>query len=192
MLTLRNVPNPTNVDFWEDRRRETDISLNIIKWPADDGAKLAIVRVGLMALGDYDGQPLGINSAEIEKALSRHRDLIQELARKKYKPGDSDVTIDAGDFPPPLPPMLPLPTSGRVSVGNLSGREFLVECAGMNREDYERLMGFFNQMQGRFRSFRFERGTINYPHCHFGSDELPTAQTSPDSYGVRFSVKVAQ
>jgi hypothetical protein len=52
-----------------------------------------------MALGDYDGHPLGINTGEIEAALVRHRDLIQQLAQAKYQSGNSEVTLDVGDFP---------------------------------------------------------------------------------------------
>jgi hypothetical protein len=99
MLILRDVPNPRNVDFWDHKSGDSDHGMNFIVWPADHGAKLVRVRVGLMALGDYDGEPLGINNEKIEAALSRHRDLIQKLAQAKYKAGDDEVTLDTGDFP---------------------------------------------------------------------------------------------
>jgi hypothetical protein len=63
------------------------------------GAKLVRVRIGVMALGDYDGHALGIRSEEIEAALTRHRDLIQQLAQAKYRESDDEVTLDVGDFP---------------------------------------------------------------------------------------------
>ena len=99
MLILRDVPDPKNADFWDHQSGGGDRSMNIIVWPADDGAKLVRVRVGLMALGDYDGHPLGINSGDIEAALTRHRDLIQQLAQAKHRAGDDAVTLDVGEFP---------------------------------------------------------------------------------------------
>jgi hypothetical protein len=89
-------------------------------------------------------------------------------------------------------PLLPIPKSGQTRISPLSGREFLVECAQFNKPDNDRLMGFFNQMQGRFGAFRFEFGTINYPRCHFGSDELSMEQTGPNVYQARFSIEVAR
>jgi hypothetical protein len=64
MLVLRNVPDPRNADFWDHSSGDDGGSMNIIVWPADDGSKLVHVRAGLMALGDYDGKPLGIHSGE--------------------------------------------------------------------------------------------------------------------------------
>jgi hypothetical protein len=55
--------------------------------------------VGLRALGEYEGRALGIHSGEVEAALSRNRDLIQQLARAKYRDSDDQVTLDVGDFP---------------------------------------------------------------------------------------------
>jgi hypothetical protein len=52
-----------------------------------------------MALGDYDGRPLGIHSGEVEDALTRNRELIQQLAQAKYGDGDTEVTLDVEDFP---------------------------------------------------------------------------------------------
>jgi hypothetical protein len=70
--------------------------MNFILWPADVGPKLIRVRVGLIALGGYDGLSLGIHSGEVEAALTRNRDLIQQLAQRD---GDTEVTLDVGDFP---------------------------------------------------------------------------------------------
>jgi hypothetical protein len=99
MLILRDIPNLKNEDSWARQRRDGDRSVIIFVWPADDGAKFVRVRVGVMALGDYDGHPLGINDVEIEAALVRHRDLIQRLAQDKHRAGDDEVTLDVGDFP---------------------------------------------------------------------------------------------
>jgi hypothetical protein len=99
VLTLRDIPNPRNADFWDHERRDGDHSLNFILWPADVGPKLVRVRIGLMALGDYDGHALGIHSGEVEAALTRHRDLIQQLAQAEYRDGNDEVTLDVGDFP---------------------------------------------------------------------------------------------
>jgi hypothetical protein len=99
MLILRDVPDPRNLDFWKHQNGDVGRSANVIIWPADDGSKFVRVRVGLMALGDYDGSPLGINNDAIEAALIRHRDLIQELAQVKYRVGDDDVILDVDDFP---------------------------------------------------------------------------------------------
>jgi hypothetical protein len=81
MLTLREVPDPRNADFWDDTSG-SDRSINIIVWPADIGSKLVRVRVGLMALGEFDGNPLGIHTGEIEAALTRvtvKRPLVRPL-----------------------------------------------------------------------------------------------------------------
>jgi hypothetical protein len=90
---------------------------------------------------------------------------------------------------PPLP-SLPMPTSGQTRIGNLSGKEFLVECTRLNKLDRERLMGFFNQMHGCVGAFRFEFQTTSFSRCHFGSDELTTEQLGPDVFRVRFSIEV--
>jgi hypothetical protein len=67
-------------------------------WPADDGRQLVRVRVGVTALGEYDGHPLGINNVEIKAALTRQRHVIQQPAQAKYRGGD-EVTLDVRDFP---------------------------------------------------------------------------------------------
>ena len=41
MLILRNVPDPTNVDFWDHQSGDGDRSMNVIVWPADDGGSLS-------------------------------------------------------------------------------------------------------------------------------------------------------
>jgi hypothetical protein len=94
MLILRDVPDPGNEDFWDYQGG----SRRFIVWPAEDGRKLVRVRVGVTALGEYDGHPLGINNVEIKAALTRQHDLIQQLAQAKYRDGD-EVTLDVGDFP---------------------------------------------------------------------------------------------
>ena len=135
-----------------------------------------------MALGDYDGHALGINNKEIKAALTRHRDLIQQLAQAKYRAGDDAVALDVGGFPAPLLPLLPIPTSGQVAIRPLSAKEFLVECVQFNKPDHDRLMGFFNQMHGPVGPFRFESGTTKHPRCHFASDELTMEQLGPNIY----------
>jgi hypothetical protein len=97
------------------------------------------------------------------------------------------VTQKVGDFPAPLP-LLPIPTSGQTRISRVSGKELLVECIQFNKSDHDRLMGFFNQMNGRFGAFRFAFETTSYPRCRFGSDQLPMERVSPGVYGVRFSI----
>jgi hypothetical protein len=190
MLTLRNVPNLRDANVWEHPSGDGGDSANVIRWPADDGNKLVLVRVGVMALGDYDAYGLGINSAEVEDALTRHRDLIQQLAQAKYRAGDEQVTLDVGDFPSPLLPRLPIPKSGQTRISPASGKEFIVECSQFDKPDHYRLMGFFNQMHGRAGAFRFEFGTTGYPRCYFCSDGLTMEQTSRHVFRVRFPIEV--
>jgi hypothetical protein len=46
MLILRDVPNPRKPGFWDHQSGDDNRSVNIIIWPADDGAKQVDVRIG--------------------------------------------------------------------------------------------------------------------------------------------------
>jgi len=96
MLTLRSIPDPTDNQFWG--HVSGGKSTNFIVWPADVGSKFVRVRISTRALSEYDGESFGIDSAKTRAALARRRATIQQLARSKYRQGDSDVTLDVGDF----------------------------------------------------------------------------------------------
>lgn len=97
MLALRDVPDTADNQFWE--HVNDGKSMNFVVWPADAGPNFVRVRISTAALSDYDGDNFGIDTAKTRSALERHRELIQQLAQKKYHVGDSDVTLDIGDFP---------------------------------------------------------------------------------------------
>jgi hypothetical protein len=106
MLILRSVPDTTDNQFWEHtadnqfwEHVSAGKSMNFVVWPANVGSKFVRVRVSTAALSEYDGENFGIDSAKTKAALERHRELIQQLARSKYRRGDSEVTLDVGDFP---------------------------------------------------------------------------------------------
>jgi hypothetical protein len=88
-------------------------------------------------------------------------------------------------------PLFPIPSSGHTRVDSLSARTFLVECTRLGKSDYERLMGFFNQMAGRFGAFRFEYRTINLPQCHFASDQLTSEQIGPGLFRFTLPIEAA-
>jgi hypothetical protein len=97
-LELGDPVHVSDAAFWSDPR-EGDKDVNYCVWPADVGSKRVLVRINTLELGDHDGRPIGIDSAKATKAMEKHRDLIQRLAREKYRPEDSVVTLDVGDFP---------------------------------------------------------------------------------------------
>lgn len=97
MLTMQSVPDTTDNQFWE--HVSGGKSMNFVVWPADVGSKLVRVRISSAALSEYDGENFGIDSAKTKAALERHHELIQQLARSKFRQGDSEVTLDIGDFP---------------------------------------------------------------------------------------------
>jgi hypothetical protein len=94
MLTLHNVPNLVDNQFWERVSGE-----NYVLWPADVGSVNVNVRISTTTLSEYDGKQFTIDIEKVEAALARHRELIQQLAQSKYRQGDSVVTLDIGDFP---------------------------------------------------------------------------------------------
>ena len=98
MLTLVGYPNTANADTW-DHGGDGDKSIYYLVWPADDGPKPVRIRISARAFGDYCNDPLSVDIGKAAHALVRHRDLIQQLARAKYRPGDSIITLDIGDFP---------------------------------------------------------------------------------------------
>jgi hypothetical protein len=98
MLILRDVPNPTNQDFWETQGIE-GMTKTFFRWPADDGSNFVLVRISRDAFNQATGQNLGIRNEEVRAALLSYRDLIQDLARAKRQSGDTAVTLDVGDFP---------------------------------------------------------------------------------------------
>ena len=98
LLTLVGYPNTANADTW-DHGGDGDNSIYYLVWPAEDGPKRVRIRISARALGDYCSDPFGVDIGKAVHALVRHRDLIQQLARAKYRPGDSIITLDIGDFP---------------------------------------------------------------------------------------------
>jgi Protein of unknown function (DUF1488) len=97
MLTLHKVPNLVDNQFWE--HVSGDRTMNYVLWPADVGSAHVNVRISTTALSEYDGGQFTIDIEKIEAALARHRELIQQLARSKYRQGDSVVTLDNRDLP---------------------------------------------------------------------------------------------
>lgn len=91
MLELRDLPHTLDLDHRDPQRI-------FAQWPADDGPEHVIVRINTYALSNYDGEKFSIDIEKIKAALKRHRDLIQDLARRKNRQGGS-VTLDIGDFP---------------------------------------------------------------------------------------------
>ena len=98
LLTLVGYPNTANADTW-DHGGDGDKSIYYLVWPADDGPKRVRICISTRAFGDYCGDAFGVDIGKAALALVRHRDLIQQLARAKYRPGVSIITLDIGDFP---------------------------------------------------------------------------------------------
>jgi hypothetical protein len=94
-FVLRDVPNTIIEDFWKyiGNRR-------YLVWPADAGTGFARVLVGVDALGEYDGNDIGVDSTKAKAALEKHRDVIQRLAQSKFREGVADVVLEVDDFPP--------------------------------------------------------------------------------------------
>jgi hypothetical protein len=65
----------------------------------------------------------------------------------------------------------PIPKSG-VTIRKTGLDSFDIECIDTDTADYHRLLGFFEQMLGGFRSFRFEHAGVIHPKCCFDSDSV--------------------
>ena len=87
-------------------------------------------------------------------------------------------------------PLFPIARSGNTRVIPESRDTFSVECAGISVADKDALVGFFNQMQGRFRAFRFEHGTTAFAECRFDSDEGPATVGGPGLHNVAVRIKI--
>jgi hypothetical protein len=87
-------------------------------------------------------------------------------------------------------PLFPIPRSGNTTVIRESPDKFSVECVGVSAADKDALVGFFNQMQGRFRAFRFEHGAAVFAECRFDSDEGPATVGGPGPHNVTIRIKI--
>jgi hypothetical protein len=87
-------------------------------------------------------------------------------------------------------PVFPIPHSGNTRVIPESRDTFSVECASISAADKDALVGFFNQMQGRFRAFRFEHGATVFAKCRFDSDEGPATVGGPGPHNIAVRIKI--
>jgi hypothetical protein len=94
MLTLRNLPDLTDNQYWEHAGNG-----NFVLWPADDGDQHVVVRISTTALSKYDGDPFTIDIEKTTAALERQRGVVQQRARSKDRRGEGVITLDVGDFP---------------------------------------------------------------------------------------------
>ncbi|TWB09330.1 hypothetical protein FBZ89_14214 [Nitrospirillum amazonense] len=86
--------------------------------------------------------------------------------------------------------IFPFPKSGKTTVRMTGAGLFEVECVGVDKNDYQLLEGFFNNMQGRFREFQFEHGGSIYPKCRFDSDSATFTRHGPNTISVTFPIKI--
>jgi hypothetical protein len=100
MLILRAVPDLRLKSSWQHESGQgLNQSINFVLWYAEDAGTLIVVKIDVTAFGDYIGQVLGIDSATVENALRDHRDLIERLARQKYRGGNfGEVKLERSDF----------------------------------------------------------------------------------------------
>ena len=84
----------------------------------------------------------------------------------------------------------PFPTTGKTCVEQIAADTIEVRCSGINTTDYRTLLGFFNTMMGRFRTFQFEHGPSSIPHCRFDTDSAPFVKHGPDNFSVALPVKI--
>ena len=63
VLVLRNVPDTTDVQFW-DHRGPDDQGIHYVRWPADLGPHQVVVRISTVALSGYSGEPFAIDTAK--------------------------------------------------------------------------------------------------------------------------------
>lgn len=84
----------------------------------------------------------------------------------------------------------PIPQTGRVTITPCAGG-FEVRCQDFGSSDYERLMGFFNRMMGRFGTFRFEGFGRTHERCRFDSDSASFASDHrTDTHSVVLPISV--
>jgi len=88
MLELRSPDflNPMSTDFLVHRKGKS-----FAVWPADVDDQDDPVKV-LVNAETLAGT--AIDSGRIKTAMEKHREIIEQLARDSYKPGDREVVID--------------------------------------------------------------------------------------------------
>lgn len=85
----------------------------------------------------------------------------------------------------------PFLNSAKVRVTALDSQlVFSAECSSLNKEERDRLIGFFLQMQGRFGSFTFEAGNVRFERCRFNSDTGPRMEAGDGPHNLVFPIKV--
>jgi hypothetical protein len=88
-------------------------------------------------------------------------------------------------------PSFPIPTVGRTMITPLSSdNTFLLTSSDLSADQRNDLVGFFMQMQGRFRVFRFDFGNVAFSTCRFDSDEGPNMAAGAGPHSVTFPIKV--
>lgn len=88
------------------------------------------------------------------------------------------------------PNSFPIPKSGKFRITDKGPGLFDVECSDVDTADYQQLCGFFNQMGGRFREFRFEYTNLVHPKCLFASDSVNFVSHGPNRHSVILPIKV--
>ena len=96
MLELRSpdLLNPTRTDFLVDRDGKS-----FAVWPAevDDQDEPVKVLVNAETLAGT-----AIDIGRVKTAMEKHREFIEQLAQKKYKPGDREVVLNDNDLRRPM------------------------------------------------------------------------------------------
>ena len=87
-------------------------------------------------------------------------------------------------------PLFPILRSGNATVIQESPDKFSVECVGVSAADKDVLVGFFNQMQGRFVHSGLSTGAAVFAECRFDSDEGPATVGGPGPHNVTIRIKI--
>jgi len=69
-------------------------------------------------------------------------------------------------------PVFPIPKSGQTQIIPTSAGTFDVKCTGINHVDNDRLLGFFCNMGGHVKDFRFQYRDVVHQKCRFDSSEV--------------------
>jgi hypothetical protein len=98
-LDLRDLSSPAIVFDTTEAHGADDYAV----WPAEDDGQEVFIRVPVGALWAATARAIPRTGENVWAALLENRQMIAERARALYRPGDTVITLGAGDLDGAVP-----------------------------------------------------------------------------------------
>jgi hypothetical protein len=85
--------------------------------------------------------------------------------------------------------VLPVPSSGKVTLTPVSDHRYLLDCANVSGADVKKLEEFWNGMMDGFHPFRYQSATHHFPHCVFRQPAAHFVTHAPNRCSVQFAIE---